>query len=138
MTDTTRDLAAVAAWLNEYSPASAWFASSGERLTGTVVATHLEATARILTEDGWANSNLTPGLSIDQAMAAAELGGDGSGDTRYVATTLMEAVICSATGALAAHYLPWEKAGDRTTEQVVRLLIDTATFARQYGPEAAR
>jgi hypothetical protein len=137
MFETTRDLAAVAAWLDRNGNASTWFSSSGEPVSGVEVANHMEAAARILSEDGWSPGWRPPGLQLDQALAAAALGGAGTSDTRSVAAVLMEAVICSATGALGAHYLLWEDVAGRTGEQVVQLLTDAAAFAREYGPEVA-
>lgn len=72
-----------------------------------------------------------PGLMLGQAFD------DMDGDSRRKALDCMELVLCAQSGAPYACTDAWAEKHGRTFDEVRGLLLVTAEFARQYGPEVA-
>ncbi|MFF5256931.1 hypothetical protein ACFY4K_33495 [Streptomyces leeuwenhoekii] len=103
-----------------------WFGTSGEPVTGTQVARHLDAALGAMERDGW-----MPGeFGLWQAL-------DGPTDVKSVSISVLELVICAHTGASAAEPRLWDTVPGRTFDQVRALLQAGAAYARAHGPSAA-
>lgn len=100
-----------------------WFGTSGEPVTGTQVAKHLDAALGAMERDGW-----EPGtFGLREALAGAT-------DVTGVSVSVLELVICAHTGASAAEPRLWDTVPGRTLDQVRTLLLAGAAYARRYGP----
>lgn len=109
-----------------YTGPRMWFGVSGEPVTGTQVAEHLEIALRPLELEGW-----QPGtFGLWEVL-------DGPTDVKGVAVSLLELVICAHTGASAAEPRLWDTVPGRTFDQVRALLLAGAAYARAHGPSAA-
>ncbi|MEV7160268.1 hypothetical protein AB0N77_37620 [Streptomyces misionensis] len=109
-----------AAW---YTGPRMWFGTSGEPVTGTQAATHLETALALLDREGW-----DPGsFGLWEVL-------DGPMDVKSVSVSVLELVICAHTGASAAEPRLWDTVPGRTIDQVRALLRAGAAYARRYGP----
>ncbi|MFF8910939.1 hypothetical protein [Streptomyces olivaceoviridis] len=109
-----------AAW---YTGPRMWFGTSGEPVTGTQAATHLETALALLDREGW-----DPGtFGLREVL-------DGPMDVKSVSVSVLELVICAHTGASAAEPRLWDTVPGRTIDQVRALLLAGAAYARRHGP----
>lgn len=70
-------------------------------------------------------------LTLTVALYRARSEGAGDDDTWAVAIRILEAILRARTGALTARYDAWAGKLGRTEEQVVELLGEAVTLARQ-------
>ncbi|GAA2767548.1 hypothetical protein GCM10010103_65900 [Streptomyces paradoxus] len=109
-----------------YTGPRMWHGPSGEPITGTQAAMHLEAALGLLDREGW-----EPGaFGLWEVLA-------GPVDLNGVVIKVLELVICAHTGASAAEPRLWDKVPGRTVDQVRALLLTGAAYARRYGPADA-
>ncbi|MFJ6669003.1 hypothetical protein [Streptomyces sp. NPDC091383] len=108
---------------NWYTGPRMWFGTSGEPVTGTQAASHLEAALGVLDREGW-----EPGaFGLREAL-------DGPVDLAGVSVSVLELIICAHTGASAATPRLWDTVPGRTVDQVRALLLAGTAYAHRYGP----
>jgi hypothetical protein len=109
-----------------YTGPRMWFGTTGEPVTGSQAATHLERALALLDREGWEPA----AFGLWQVL-------DGPTDLTGVSVNVLELVICAHTGASAAAPRLWDTAPGRTFDQVRALLTAGAAYARRHGPTDA-
>lgn len=113
-----------------------WSGESGYRVTGEMVAGHLESAADLMERENWDPQlyNASAGRDIWDALHTTGMDGRGDNDTRLIAGDLMDLVLHTATGVPRVDYMRWGQHPHTTLPQVLRLLRLTAAVARATGP----
>lgn len=106
-----------------YTGPRMWHGPTGEPVTGTRAAEHLDTALDLLDREGWEPDS----FGLWEVLA-------GPADLNGVSVSVLELVICAHTGAGAAEPRLWDKAPGRTVEQVRALLMTGALYARRNGP----
>ena len=114
-----------------YSRSALWFGPTGEALTGTQAAVHLDAALAVLERDGWSpTGSFEDRFGINEAIS-------GDADLFRVSERCLELILCANSGAWAVSFELWEQKAGRTFAEVRTLLTVAAEFARTYGPTLA-
>ncbi|MEU3038120.1 hypothetical protein [Streptomyces griseoaurantiacus] len=109
-----------------YTGPRMWFGTSGEPVTGSQAAAHLESALNLLDREGWEPSAFGLWEALEGPIALTG-----------VSVSVLELVICAHTGAGAAAPQLWDKVPGRTFDQVRALLTAGAAYARRHGPTDA-
>jgi hypothetical protein len=141
-----------------------WAGPSGDIVTGTEIAAHLEATLALLESKGWVRnygpsddeaddvdesasvrdmlrkilrllSWSRPGYTLGLALYEVGTSDIGDSDTLRVAERCLNVVLASQSPTGDSSYYAWSSRRGRTFDEVRGLLVTGAEFACRYGPK---
>lgn len=113
-----------------------WHGLSGWRVKGAAVATHLEATAALMSRENWDPQlyHYGSGRQIVDALRHTADDGHGDADTRYIGRQCMELLLRRSLDAPYVDCWVWAEHSTRTLAEITDLLTAAAVFARTHGP----